>query len=189
MTYKDSSLHARANVLVHSGLSFGTVLLVAVMGIYLQKKHESPSIIFKLWLNTAVLGIIAAILGNLFLSGGNTETSYDAILPILRNAAPIIGGAMLGYLIGKGIDQLSVSSRQVSVAVILGLLVIPSTFKLNLFGWQTPNMLLYGLIFTLGWELNYLNVNIKKTTKWAIISASALIIFEFLMQSIMVCWN
>lgn len=184
MTYKDSSLHARANVLIHSGLSFGTVLLVAVLGIYLQKQYQSPSIIFKLWLNAIVLGIITAVLGNIFLSGGNTETSYDAILPMLRNAAPIIGGVMLGYLIGKGIDQLSVSARQVSAAVILGLLFIPSTFKLNIFGWQTPNMLLYGLIFSLGWELNYLNVDIKKTTKWAIISASALIIFEFLMPSL-----
>lgn len=181
MTYKDSSLHARVNVLMHSGLSFGTVLLVAVLGIYLQKQHESPSIIFRLWLNTIILGIITAVLGNIFLSGGNTETSYDTILPMLRNAAPIIGGVMLGYLIGKGIDQLSISSRQVSAAVIIGLLIIPSTFKLNLFGWQTPNMLLYGLIFELGWELNYLNADIKKTTKWALISVSAMAIFEFLM--------
>ena len=106
ITYQNSGLHARANVLLHSGFAFGAAVFAITLGMFLQKQRKSPSVIIKLWLNLLAVGLLTALVCNWQLPGGNSQAIYDALLPITRNAAPLISGVMLGYLISHGLDQL-----------------------------------------------------------------------------------
>ena len=183
-TYQDSSLHARLNVILHSGFSLGAAIFAVTLGIFMQKQHKSPSVIIKLWLNLFAVGSITTFICNWLMTGGTPSAVYDALLPVTRNAAPLISGLMLGYLISRGFDQMSVNQRQIGILAIGVLLVIPSLFQQNLFGWQTPNPLLYALLVTLGWQLNYNEFDVRSTCKWAIISVGVMFIFELLMPSL-----
>lgn len=184
ITYQNSGLHARANVLLHSGFAFGATVFVITLGMFLQKQRKSPSVIIKLWLNLLAVGLLTALVCNWQLPGGNTQAIYDVLLPITRNAAPLISGVMLGYLISRGLDQLSVNQRQLGLLTIGVMLLVPSLFKPDLLGWQTPNPLLYALLLTLGWHANYYQFEVKHTLKWTIISCCCLGIFEFLIPSL-----
>lgn len=183
-TYQDSGLRARANVLLHSGLSFGAAVFVITFGMFLQKQRKLPSVIIKLWLNLLVVGLLTALACNWALPGGNSQAVYDALLPVTRNAAPLISGVMLGYLISRGLDQLSVNQRQLGLLAVSVMLLVPSLFKRDLLGWQTPNPLLYALLLTLGWHADCSQSKVKQTLKWTIISCCCLGVFEFLMPSL-----
>lgn len=181
--YSNNSGDAHLNVLLHSILSLGPIILISILGAYFQKKKYAPGIIFKLWCNLLILGIITAVI-SLRWRGGTAPAFYDSLLPVTRGASPIIAGIMLGYCFSNGLVQLEQNQRKFGVLLIVGLLGIASLFKPNMFGWQRPNMLFYALLFTLGWQLNSWHLSTKKLATYTVFSVSFMLLWNLLMPTL-----